>query len=84
VCTPKENIEHKDNVLGKHNRGANSGLAKLTNKDIYSILNLVNNYNITQVEVAQMFNVCKSTICRIKSGKRWGHLELRGLEYGNP
>lgn len=68
-CTHQENIEH--GVL------AGNMAKKLTAKDVYEIWKLLNQ-GLNCAQVARIYNLHKSSIARIKSGKTWDHL-LEGL-----
>lgn len=68
-CSRKENASHSV----KRFRGSNSGTAKLTERDVLSILDDLNN-GYSQAEIAVNYNVTNHTIHKIKSGKNWGWL----------
>lgn len=75
-CTHLQNMQHKDNVLGKHSRGENSGNAKFSEQEARCILILLKEGNLTQKQIANRFGVSIQTISRIKCGKRWAHVNI--------
>ena len=66
----KETIEKRSPKL----RGENSGTAKLKNQDILEIRRLVNENIKTRKEVAKMYNMNYTTICKIINKQLWGHI----------
>lgn len=72
---------HKDNIrdmiskgrkkLGAPTRGELSGMAKLTEKDVFEI----RNSNLSQRTLAKIYNVSRTAIKDARSGRRWGHLK---------
>lgn len=72
-CTVKQNIWHKENILGKHNRGEKNGGVELTEQKVKEIRVLLEK-GWTQRRIAKKFGVCKSTIGYIYSGKTWKHI----------
>lgn len=56
---------------GTSNRGERCAAAKLTEKDVHSILK----DNRQQRLIAEQYGVRQSAISRIKSGRRWGHVQ---------
>lgn len=66
----KETIEKRSPKL----RGENSGTAKLKNQDILEIRRLVNENVKTRKEVAKMYNMDYTTICKIINKQLWGHI----------
>jgi len=73
-CTAKENVYHRDNVLGKHNRGENHNLAKLTVADVTNIKLLLMIGVSKQTEIAPLFNISVSHISSINRNKTWRHI----------
>ncbi len=70
---------HKSNALEKmakgrgfHARGEASGTAKLTEMQVRLILS--HKGQITQGELAKMFNLSRVQVCRIHNGKSWKHI----------
>lgn len=59
---------------GTHNRGERHGNAKLSDPQAREIRALVSG-GMSRRRVAQMFGVQRTTVSRIVSGRRWGHLE---------
>lgn len=78
---PSNNIVSNLKILSS--RGINSALAASSNitwykicaKDVAEIKKLLNLKKHTQDEIASKFNVTRITIHRIKSEKRWTHVE---------
>jgi DNA-binding transcriptional regulator YiaG len=73
--THKENCDHRDNILNKHNRGERQGSHKLTEKDVKEIKSLLREEKLSQRKIAKLYNVSQYTICKIKTGKTWKHLK---------
>ena len=74
-CTHKENIQHaqqngmRDAVVGENNH-----LAKLTETDVLDIRNTHNLGFVTQQELADAWNVGRTTIRAIIDYKTWKHI----------
>jgi hypothetical protein len=73
--THKQNCEHRDNILGKHQRGENNNQAELTEEQIKGIGILLKEGKLLQKEIAEKFNVSGMNIGRIKTGKLWSHVK---------
>lgn len=56
------------------NRGSRQGSSRLMESDVLQIWCLLSNGSMTQKEIGQIFGVRDSTISRIKTRKRWGHV----------
>ena len=71
--TPQEVI---DRILDNHcdNSGENHGQAKLNDKKVKEIMELLEKTNMTQREIAEKFNICRSNISDINNGKIWTHI----------
>lgn len=70
--TQKQNCE--DTVaMGKSTRGIKNPQAKLTPEDVLEIKRLVNEEGFLQKEVAEQFNVSKTTIGFVVNNKRWSY-----------
>lgn len=69
--TSSENMQHKSIILGKHTNGIKNGAAKLTEAEIIQI----RNSNLLQRELAEIFDVSRPQISRIKNKKSWKHLK---------
>lgn len=65
LTTKKENNQNKD-IKGEKN-----GFAKLTNKQVRDILELVLSHKMLKREIAEKYNVSFATIKAIRSGKNW-------------
>lgn len=75
-ATRSENALHSV----KKFRGENSGTAKLTEKDVLGIKQMLSDGRLSQHEIAEFFEVTNHTIHKIKMGKNWGW--LTGLNQG--
>jgi hypothetical protein len=67
-----------DNVMdmverNRQARGSKNGQAKLTEDDVNEI-KIFREFGFTQQELGKMYGVSQSTITRLLSKKRWGHL----------
>mgnify|MGYP000884139099 CR=1 FL=1 len=67
--------EHKANISLK-NRGSNNGNAKLTEEDVVEIKKLLKNTNMTQKDIAKLFNISSRRVRGIKSGESWKHVAV--------
>lgn len=66
--TLKENIHH----ACEHNlRARVNGAAKLTEQQVIEIYNYIQNTNITNVKLGEMYGVDPDCIGRIRTGKSW-------------
>jgi predicted XRE-type DNA-binding protein len=69
-ATAKENTRHSFDKLGKlAPRGEKDGMAKLSNKQVLKIRNLLKQNILKQCKIAEMFGISPSTICDIKAGR---------------
>lgn len=66
----KKDINNKCN----HRIGIENGRAKLANNDVMEIIKLEQEKTFTQQELANKFNISKSTITNIVNGHRWQHI----------
>jgi len=71
----KQSEKKKGKYLGEDNPNST-----LTKKKIIKIWKYLNEGVLTQREIAKKFNVCKSIISMIKTGKRWSHIKMDNLE----
>jgi hypothetical protein len=55
-------------------QGEKNGFSKLTEFQVRQIKHLLADGKLTQKTIGSQFNVSRSTVKDIKSGKRWGHL----------
>lgn len=70
--THEENQRHSWETLNrKAVKGEQHGSARLKNKDIIKIRNSM----LSNVKLARIYSVAQSTISRIKSHKKWKHIE---------
>ena len=71
--TPSQNTRHKFDVLGyQAARGEQQGMAKLTELQVRKIRDLSGCY--PQYEIAEMFNVGKSTVEHVINRRTWKHV----------
>lgn len=59
----------------RNSNGSKNGMAKLTEKQIVEIKKLIKEGK-TNVEIARIFNVKPNAISRIRTGKRWSHINI--------
>lgn len=75
VVTSKQNNLHKDNILGKHNRGERCGMHKLKKQQILEIKKLLFE-KVNQHHIAIKYGVTKSNISAINCKRSWNHIKL--------
>lgn len=74
-CTVRENTIHAYKTGLAHGlKGSKNSQAKLSDEDVINIIKLKKDKNITNIELAKMFNVSPSLISMIMHGKIWSHL----------
>lgn len=71
-CSVSRNQLHSCDTLG-NNRGGKQHLAKLTEREVKSVLKLLAN-KIGTTRIAKMFSVSPTTIDNIKAGRTWNWL----------
>jgi hypothetical protein len=72
-ATPKENVRHSLDVLGKKPIvGERNGNSRLRVSDVVMIRELLK--TTTQSAIARMFGVTQENISMIKSGQTWRHV----------
>lgn len=69
--THLQNMQHKDNVLGKHNRGERCHLSKLTEHQIRNIRKDVRCLK----DIAREYKIHISVVSKIRHNKIWKHVE---------
>ena len=76
-CTGVENMRHRREILGIKQgiNGENCNFAKLSEKEVLSIPNLLEN-GYKKSEIAKLLNVKPSTITEITGGRSWKYLNL--------
>ena len=72
-----ENMAHAHNnglrpIL--NTQGEKNGFAKLTEAEVIQIKQLLSDGKLTQKTIGSQFNISRSTVKSIKSGKRWSYL----------
>ena len=71
-CTPSENIIHAyRNGLKKGVRGSKSNFSILKEEDILQIKNTYNKGELSQLQIAKMYNISQSAVSLIVNNKRW-------------
>lgn len=76
-CTARENVQHSFNKLGRikiGQKGEACHKAKLTEKQVYEIKNLLHNTKLLQKEIAKKYDINHRTISGIKNSVIWKHL----------
>lgn len=82
-CTVSENLVHAYAHGLTSTKGNNSRVAKLTEKDVVSIKEMIRDGH-RLIDIAKQFGVRKSTISQIKSGRNWSHVKVEGFKEENP
>ncbi len=75
--SPSENMSHahSNGLRPKINtQGEKNGFAKLTEAQVRQIKQCLSQTQLTQKEIASQFNISRSTVKNIKSGRRWSHV----------
>lgn len=80
-CTNQENTAHA-HLLGlcKPQYGEYNSQAKLTEKEVIEIIELLKTHSFTQQAIGKIYGVSAETIGDIKRKRRWKHLTV-GLEF---
>ena len=75
-CSPQENIHHAWATNLSHARHGSEvkEFSKLTEQQVLEIASLLEKNEIMGKDIAEMYNVHKSTISAIKCRKNWKHL----------
>jgi hypothetical protein len=71
--TKKDNA-HDAMAKGRNVKGVTHGLTHLTEQNIREIRSLVSRGAITQKQIADMYNVDRTTVSCIKTRKSWAHI----------
>ena len=73
--TGSENVRHAfENGLNITRNGEDNPSSKLTERDVQIILRLSAFNKLSHEEIGKVFDVSKSTIAHVVSGKNWGYL----------
>lgn len=72
-CTSLENNHHK-NLHGTFNVGDKVGTAKLTNEQVFKILDLIDQ-GLSGAEIGRRLSVNRLTVNAIQRGDRWGEVK---------
>lgn len=70
----KGRLEHLDNIRHQP-KGNKNGMSKLSKNEVESIKTLIEDSSFSQSDIADIFDVHKSRITRIKNGESWSHVE---------
>ncbi len=76
-ATASENMSHahQNGLRPKINtQGKKNGFSKLTESQVIEIKHLLADGKYTQKTIGSQFNVSRSTVKNIKSGRRWSHV----------
>ncbi len=68
-ASPKDQVHHADEVLGKHRRGEKCGMAKLTNEQAAEIAE--RGRSESRVAIAAEFGIASASVYGIMTGQRW-------------
>jgi hypothetical protein len=72
-CTHLQNMRHAFETGLANNTGVNNGMCKLNDEKAKQIKNLLEK-GLSQYKIAEMFNVSRSAILKIKLKKTWNHV----------
>lgn len=74
--TQIENINHayKNNLMS--NIGVNNGRSILNENTVIQIKHVLKNTNLSQEKIGQLYNISRSTISAIKTGRLWSHIRI--------
>lgn len=64
-------LTRKENNCNKDIKGEKNGFSKLTEKEVYEILELALSHKMTQQEIANKYHVSFATVKSIRSGRNW-------------
>ena len=70
-CTHQENMKHAFSTGLANNSKTNNGMSKLNEFQSRVIKRLLCNNYLSQYKIAEVFNVSRSCILKIKLGKTW-------------
>ena len=76
--TRAENMKHAVETGLINNKGENHGMSKLTPTDITEIRGLLDDGDLLQREIGDLFGVTRSNISHIKCRKSWDHITWNG------
>ncbi len=71
-CTQKENIRHAVETGLYIATGENNGMCKITKADAREIK--YGHQGMKQKDIAEIYGIHQSHVCRIRLGKLWGHI----------
>lgn len=77
-CTASENIQHAHDIglaSSPKLKGSKHGAAKLTEEKVYEIKKLLQLGIHTHQQIADMYDISKSTIGGISSNRKWRHVK---------
>jgi hypothetical protein len=77
-CTWVYNNWHKDNILGKNNKGKftgeNNPMAVMTDVKVIEVRNILKKYKVSDGGLSRLYKVNPETIRRIRLNKIWKHV----------
>lgn len=71
-CTQKENIRHAVDTGLYNATGEHNGMCKITKADAMEIK--YGHQGMKQKDIAEIYGISQSHVCRIRLGKLWGHI----------
>lgn len=76
-CTCQENIDHAVRMNLRHDqKGENNNAAKLTEKEVKEIINLLLDGRFSSAEIGRMYGISGDYANSIKRGEHWRYLTL--------
>ena len=74
-CNASQNAQHAYDVLGREAvYGEHNGASKLTEEQVKEIYVLAHEEVLSQLEIAEKYNVSQTIVANIKNGKWWSRL----------
>ncbi len=74
-CSSSYNVQHSyDTGLNKGCKGESNGKTTLSEEEVIKIFHLSNSGDYTQIELAESFNISRSTVGKIKLRMTWKHI----------
>lgn len=77
---PQHLSEDTKKRIGEASRGSKNPSAKLNEDNVREIKNLLEAGNLTHYQIAEIFQISRSTVGFIKNGKLWSHVKLDSKE----
>lgn len=70
----KHHSDETKQILHEKIRGENNSHAKLIEGDVLNVYKLLEEKNLSNIEIAKLFNIKENTVTQIKNGVIWKHL----------